>query len=197
MKIDVLPYDPSWPKAFALVQQEIAQTLEGFKPVIEHIGSTSIEGLYAKPIIDILVGLKDEGELDQIIAPMLAQGYVYYEKFNSGMPYRRFFIKLTIEPGSLAIPPIIREGDTIPKDLEEHTYRLAHIHILPYGSEHWTRHVAFRDYIKAHPDVKAAYQQLKQALSLQEWADGNAYNDAKDAFIKTEEANAVAWYAAR
>ncbi|WP_300601582.1 GrpB family protein [Niabella sp.] len=110
------------------------------------------------------------------------------------MPYRRFFVKLHTDPVLLSLPVWIRKGDPIPAALNEHHHRLAHIHVLLLSSEHWTRHIAFRDYLRIHPDVKAAYQQLKEQLSAREWTNGNAYNEAKDAFLKTEECPAVNWY---
>ncbi|MFA4870114.1 MAG: GrpB family protein [Pedobacter sp.] len=62
------------------------------------------------------------------------------------------------------------------------------------NSEHWMRHIAFRDYLRTHPEIRAEYQQLKEELSTQEWKDGNEYNEAKDSFIKTVEQKAVKWY---
>ena len=56
---------------------------------------------------------------------------------------------------------------------------MAHIHVIPTDSEHWLRHIAFRDYLKAYPDVKAEYQKLKEELGKKEWEDGNEYNEAK------------------
>jgi len=56
------------------------------------------------------------------------------------------------------------------------------------------RHIAFRDYLRTHPEIRAEYQQLKEELSTQEWKDGNEYNEAKDSFIKTVEQKAVKWY---
>ncbi|MGV2482374.1 UNVERIFIED_CONTAM: GrpB family protein, partial [Salmonella enterica subsp. enterica serovar Weltevreden] len=68
--------------------------LIGFlNPQIEHIGSTSVEGLSAKPIIDILIGLPDENDLNKTVEPLTGQGFIYYEKYNQDMPYRRFFVK--------------------------------------------------------------------------------------------------------
>ncbi|MFP3802568.1 GrpB family protein, partial [Paraburkholderia sp. SIMBA_027] len=88
----------------------------------------------AKPIIDIMIGVKDEAELDKI--PTLLQGkhYVYYEKYNEDMPYRRFFIKLIDQPQNLGFPDIIHLGDRIPEELHNHSLRIAHIHAIPASS---------------------------------------------------------------
>ena len=110
------------------------------------------------------------------------------------MPYRRFFVKYKINPKSLSIPGIITDKDILPANTDEHNNRLAHIHVLPYNSEHWIRHIAFRDYLRTHPIIKNQYQTLKEQLSNKEWHDGNECNEAKDKFLKTEENKAVRWY---
>ncbi|MOA08135.1 dephospho-CoA kinase/protein folding accessory domain-containing protein [compost metagenome] len=78
--------------------------------------------------------------------------------------------------------------------MHNHAHRIAHVHVLPFGSEHWIRHIAFRDYLRVHPAIKDEYQKLKEQLSTMEWKDGNDYNDAKDSFIKREERKAIKWY---
>ncbi|MBZ4187253.1 GrpB family protein [Niabella beijingensis] len=194
MKITIEPHNPEWRIHFEAIKKELAALTGPIHPEIEHIGSTSVEGLAAKPIIDILVGLKNEADLSSTPQLLMAREYIYFEKYNTAMPYRRFFVKLKTSPKSLSLPVYIRPEDPIPDALNEQPPRLAHIHALPLHSEHWTRHIAFRDYLRAHPIIRVAYQQLKEALSLREWKDGIEYNEAKDAFIKTEERNAVNWY---
>ncbi|MFP3833985.1 GrpB family protein [Chryseobacterium sp. SIMBA_028] len=194
MKITFEKYNPLWKNQFLSIKSELEESLGFLYPKIEHIGSTSVDGLSAKPIIDIMIGVKDEAELDKI--PTLLQGkhYVYYEKYNEDMPYRRFFIKLIDQPQNLGFPDIIHHGDRIPEELHNHSLRIAHIHAIPASSEHWLRHIAFRDYLRTHSQVKDEYQFLKEELSKKEWLDGNDYNDGKDPFIKREEQNAIQWY---
>ncbi|WP_300666115.1 GrpB family protein [Fluviicola sp.] len=195
MKIKLEKHNPNWANDFEDLKRNLIQSIAYLKPQIEHIGSTSVKGLSAKPIIDILVGVNNEDDLDKVIIPLTDNGYVYYEIYNVQMPYRRFFIKHKTTPESLSIPPIITREKDAPNSTEEHDQRLAHIHILPYNSEHWIRHIAFRDYLEFHPEVRDAYQQLKLSLSQKEWLDGNEYNLAKDQFIKTEERKAIEWAA--
>lgn len=194
MKITFEQYNPFWKNQFESIKNELEKSTGFLNPRIEHIGSTSVEGLSAKPVIDIMIGVKDEDELNKI--PPLLQGkdYVYYEKYNEDMPYRRFFIKLIDKPHHLGFPEIIHSKDEIPEELHNHDLRIAHIHTIPVSSEHWLRHITFRDYLRAHPEIKKEYQQLKERLSTMEWLDGNDYNDGKDPFIKREEKNAVQWY---
>ncbi|PKF74568.1 GrpB family protein [Chryseobacterium sp. PMSZPI] len=194
MKITVEQYNPSWKIQFDSIKNELEKNIGFLSPRIEHIGSTSVEGLSAKPIIDIMIGIKDEEELDKIPVLLQGQDYVYYEKYNKDMPYRRFFIKLIDRPRKLDLPEIIHTNDEIPEKIHDHTLRIAHIHVIPISSEHWTRHIAFRDYLRTHREIKDEYQHLKEYLSQKEWYDGNDYNEGKDPFIKRAEQKAVQWY---
>lgn len=194
MKVTFEKYNPLWKNQFECIKKELERSTGFLSPRIEHIGSTAVEGLSAKPIIDIMIGVKDESELNKVPPLLLGKDYVYYEKYNENMPYRRFFIKLTDVPQNLGFPEIIRPDDEIPEKLHNHDLRLAHIHTIPVSSEHWLRHIAFREYLKAHSEAREEYQQLKEELSVKEWFDGNDYNEGKEPFIKREEKKAVQWY---
>lgn len=193
MKIELQKYNPEWENEFKNIKAELIKKIGFVNPHIEHIGSTSINGLSAKPIIDILIGLENSDLLDEVINPLLEQDYVYYPVFNEMMPYRRFFVKHKNKTHLNTINIINNEKD-IPKSTEEHNSRLAHIHILIYNSEHWLRHIAFRNYLRAHLSIQKEYQKLKEELSMKNWLDGNDYNKAKNDFIKIEEKKAIDWY---
>jgi GrpB-like predicted nucleotidyltransferase (UPF0157 family) len=194
MKIKLEKYNIAWKNDFENMKTELLDLIGFINPRIEHIGSTSVENLSAKSIIDILIGVNHEEDLERVITPLTGENYVYYEKYNEMMPYRRFFVKHTIDPAELDVPVIITDQDDAPSNTNEHDLRSAHIHILSYNSEHWIRHIAFRDYLRTNDDIKDQYQKLKEELSLKEWSDGNEYNGAKDDFIKTEEQKAINWY---
>lgn len=194
MRIKLEKYNSNWSNDFEKIKSELLELIGFLNPRIEHIGSTSVEGLSAKPIIDILIGVNNEIDLEKIIIPLTNKDYVYYERFNKDMPYRRFFVKHKINPKDLSIPQILTSNDIVPSSTEEHNYRLAHIHILPHNSEHWIRHIAFRDYLRTHAINRNKYQKLKEQLSKKEWRDGNEYNEAKDQFIKIEENKAINWF---
>lgn len=194
MKITFEPYNPLWKQTFNEIKKELVQEIGFLEPQIEHIGSTAVEGLSAKPIIDILIGVKNSAELDIIPPLLMEKGYVYYEKYNEDMPYRRFFVKLKQAPQRLSLPVHIKPADIIPEELHNHILRVAHIHVMPLDSAHWIRHIAFRDYLRTHLEIKEEYQQLKEKLSTQEWKDGNEYNEGKDVFLKREEQKAINWY---
>lgn len=194
MKITFEKYNPNWATDFENIKDELLKLIGFINLKIEHIGSTSIQGLSAKPIIDILIGVNYEKDLEETITPLISNKYVYYECYNEIIPYRRLFVKYKVNSKDLSIPSRIKDNNKIPASTEEFKCRLAHIHILPYNSEHWIRHIAFRDYLRAHPDIKKQYQILKEELSQREWRDGPEYNEAKDKFIKAEESKAIHWY---
>lgn len=191
MKIELERYNSEWENQFKNIKAELIKEIGFTNPHIEHIGSTSIEGLSAKPIIDILIGLENSVLLDEVINPLLEQDYIYYPIFNEIMPYRRFFVKHKNKIGHLNI---INTEQDIPKSTEEYNSRLTHIHILMYNSEHWIRHIAFRNYLREHVTIQKEYQKLKKELSTKDWLDGNDYNKAKNDFIKIEEKKAIDWY---
>lgn len=191
MKIDVVPFSEKWRESFKQIKTEIQESLVLLKPRIDHIGSTSVEGLSAKPIIDVLVGVKEENQLDKTIHPLLEKGYVYYEIYNTIMPYRRFFVKLK---NNCLDNLIIKRENDIDENLLTHSNRIAHIHIIPENSVHWIRHIAFREYLTRNTEVKRKYQDLKEKLSLRQWKNGNEYNEAKNSFIKFHEGQAIQWY---
>ena len=194
MKITIAPYNPEWPIQFQAIKTELESILEEFNPRIEHIGSTSVPGLAAKPVIDILVGIDGEHLFDKVVETMKDQHrYVYYEVYNSGMPDRRLYVRLKDTENPSRFPRLFREGDFIPHEEMNHA-RIAHVHIWPHLGPQWQRHIAFREYLKAHPKVRAEYERIKKGLSTREWVDGNEYNMGKDAFIKREEARALEWY---
>lgn len=194
MKLPFESYNPAWKTRFEGLKEEIGQKLTEMSPRIEHIGSTSVEGLSAKPIVDIMVGLRQDSDLDLVPALLRNGKYVYYEKYNEPMPYRRFFVRLTTNIKKLGLMEVIGTEDDIPEQMHDHRLRIAHIHVIPEDSEHWLRHIAFRDYLRAHPTVVQEYQTLKERLIQQEWKDGNDYNAGKDVFLKREEQNALMWY---
>ena len=166
-RIIIADYDPAWPGMFAAARDELVRAIGAWVTGVEHIGSTAVPGLAAKPVIDILVGVRTLAEADaHCIAPVVALGYEYIAKYEAEMPYRRYF-KWPAGDGRL-----------------EH-----HIHLVEQGSEFWERHLLFRDYLRAHPDSVRAYERLKRKLAPR-FDDVNDYADAKTEFIRRAEARA-------
>ena len=193
MKIDIAAYDITWPDSFAQIKSELNRILNSFSPIIEHIGSTSVPKLAAKPVIDVAVGLNDLRDLDGTIQPMLSNHFIYYEVYNTGMPERRLFVGLKDKKDHSLFPNTFSEGDEIPHELIN-VHRHCNIHIWKHGSSEWNRHIAFREYLRQHPSVRDQYGKLKEELSIQNWKDVNEYNDGKNDFIQKIQSQAVEWY---
>jgi len=166
-KVLVLPYNPAWPLQFA-AESGILRTIFGTEVVaIHHIGSTSIPGMSAKPIVDLLVEVRDISGLDRFNEKLSESSYT--PKGENGIPGRRYFFK-----GS--------------EDL--HT---AHVHCFQSGNEHIERNLIFRDYLKAHPSEARSYSLLKEILADQFPEDIDSYVEKKDRFIQEIDRRAHAW----
>jgi GrpB-like predicted nucleotidyltransferase (UPF0157 family) len=160
MKVVIVDYRPEWPGMFNSEQALLADALAHADPVIEHVGSTSVPGLAAKPVIDILIGLHDFGIADSMVPAIVSLGYVYVSKYEDVMPYRRFFTR-TIDG-----------------------VRSHNLHMVGIGGEFWKRHLLFRDWLRTHPDDLDGYAELKRSLAEREWRNVNEYADAKTEFIR-------------
>ena len=165
--ITVVPYDPAWPGLYEAEAQAIAGVLGQRLTAIHHIGSTAVPGLAAKPIIDIMPVVHSLSGADAARGVLEALGYEYLGEF--GIPGRRY---------------LRRGGD-------ERTHQ---VHIFAEGDrENIARHLAFRDYLRAHPDVCAEYAALKRALAARYPYDIESYCDGKADFVKKYESLALAW----
>lgn len=165
-----VPHDPDWRAQFLAEQRLIAAALNIPSACIHHVGSTAIPPIYAKPIIDVLVEVEDVGELDARSA-MRALGY--RARGENGIAGRRYFTK--------------DRSDGL---------RSHHVHCFERGSPGVIRHLAFRDFLRAHPDRAETYSKIKQE-ALEFGLLGEAYIGAKASFVEAAERDALAWYAAR
>lgn len=156
-KVEVVEYDPKWPRLFDAERESLARALGDAAVSIEHIGSTAVPGLAAKPIIDILMEVTGLAALDALNPAMETLGYEPRGEF--GIPGRRYFRK---------------GGDD----------RTHHIHAFASGDPGLRRHLAFRDYLRAHPDVAREYAELKKKVAETCGNDLGRYCDGKDAFVK-------------
>jgi len=168
-KVIVLPYEPAWRDAFKREAVRLTNALDEVIISIHHIGSTSVPGLAAKPTIDIILLVPDLDRLDERACAMEALGYE--AKGEYGIPGRRYFRKQT--PAGV------------------HTH---HVHAFLAGSSGAVRHLAFRDYLIAHPAIARQYGDLKLRLAQEHPTDIDAYMDGKAPFIKEHEARALAWW---
>jgi GrpB-like predicted nucleotidyltransferase (UPF0157 family) len=170
-KVEVVPPDPTWRDKFEQESKQVARTLGENVIMVHHIGSTSIPDIYAKPIVDMLVEVKDIHQVESRNAAMEALDYTVKGEF--GIPGRRYFTR----------------------DIEG--TRVYHVHTFQTGSAEITRHLAFRDYLTAHPEFAQQYSDLKRSLAKQFPTDIESYMDGKDGFIKEMERNALEWRASQ
>ncbi|MBA4541866.1 GrpB family protein [Thermoactinomyces daqus] len=167
-KVIVTPYNPRWPEQFAAEAKKIKEALGPEAVCIHHIGSTAVPGLAAKPIIDLIPVVNDIEKIDKLTGNMKAIGYVPMGEY--GIPGRRYFFK-----GSEQV----------------HTHR---VHIFARGNPEITRHLAFRDYLRAHPDEARRYAELKINLAKQYPASIEHYISGKNDLIKELEQKAMRWW---
>lgn len=164
-KVEVVPHDPNWRSAFETDSKLIALALRDNVVAIHHIGSTAIPQIHAKPLIDMLVEVKDIIKVDTQSSEIEALGYQAMGEF--GISGRRFF----------------RKG------------RTHHIHTFEVSSPQIERHLAFRDYMISHPEDAQQYSELKRELANKYHDNIQGYMDGKDGFIKAMDLKAAKWRA--
>jgi len=166
--IMLAPYDSRWPYLFEEEAAHVRSLLDDLVTRIEHIGSTAVPGLPAKPIIDLLVGVRSLDAAKQQAVPVLeAIGYSYWR--DNPNPQRMFLVK--------GLPP--------------HGPRTHHIHMVEPTSAEWER-LLFRDYLREHADEARRYETLKRELAAQFPGDREAYTDGKAQYIAAVMAKARA-----
>jgi GrpB-like predicted nucleotidyltransferase (UPF0157 family) len=161
----MFPFDPSWSAIYERERWRLVSVLEPWlvEP-LEHIGSTSIPGLVAKPIIDIVAVVDDIDRGNEIVSPLDAIGWV-----------------AAPEPGDV----VWREMSFCTPSVERRTH---HLHVVERSSSSWRGWVAFRDYLRVHPEIAAEYSELKCRLADEYGADPNerdAYRAGKASWIST------------
>ena len=164
----VSPPDPKWPADYESERRKIESALGSCLIRTHHIGSTSIAGIYAKPIIDLLADVTALCELDTHTREMQRLGYEVMGEY--GIAGRRFF----------------RKNDST-------GIRTHHIHAFARESAELERHLEFRDFLRAHKKWAKGYSDLKRQLAQTHPCDIEAYMDGKDGFIKEVDRRAAVW----
>lgn len=166
--VSLVDHDPAW-AGLAAAHGAQLQVLGDLLVRVHHIGSTAIPGLIAKPIIDLMPVVASIEALDRERWRIEALGYEYHGEY--GVPGRRFFSL----PGAGT--------------------RLVHVHFFETGSDQIRHNLAFRDYIRAHPDVAAAYAREKRRARDLHPDDSHGYAAEKAAWVRATAADARAWFA--
>lgn len=162
VRIEIVEYDPRWPAMYEDERARVAAALGTLAESIEHIGSTSVPGLSAKPIVDLLVTVAHLGPVDCYVEPLSHLGYTYFPVMGSAERYA------------------FGKGDP-------HTH---HLHIVQHGGEEHLRPRAFRDYLRVHPRDARLYDALKRTLAARFHDDRRAYLAGKTGFVRSIEAKA-------
>jgi GrpB-like predicted nucleotidyltransferase (UPF0157 family) len=157
----VSPYSAQWPEIFRGIREALLDVFLPLGVAVEHIGSTSVSGLAAKPVIDVLLGAQSLRDIESRIGPLGERGYVYVSKYEREIPMRRYFVKSPA--ASLRV----------------------HVHGVEIGSPIWRDHLTFRDALRRDTDLRLQYQALKLRLAEEFAGDKSAYTAAKEPFIQS------------
>ena len=152
------PYNKVWNKAFEQEASLISEKISDYIIEIQHIGSTAIHGIVAKPIIDLAVAINSLSNIEKIIEPLNEIDFIH--RGEQGIPGRHLFVK----------------GD---EDRRTH-----HMHVMEKTNGEWRKHIVFRDYLISHPSVARKYGKLKMKLFKKHEHDREKYTDGKSDFIQ-------------
>lgn len=155
-EMTVVDYDPGWPAAYGAEVARLRAALGDVIARAHHIGSTAVPGLAAKPVIDVLLEVRDLGSLDARDEAMRKIGYEPRGEY--GIPGRRYY----------------------PKGGDRRTH---HVHAFAAGDPHIAEHLAFRDYLRECPDVAAAYARVKREAAAEHRYDPDGYVRHKEDFV--------------
>jgi len=150
----LVPADPSWPAAFAAEAERLRAAAADLPVAVEHVGSTAVPRLVAKPVVDILVGVPSLADADALVPRLQALGYEYVPAFEKQIPDRRYL-----------------------------RTRKTHVHVVRKGGALWYEYLAFRDWLRAHPEDARRYAVLKQQLATRYRHDRDSYTAGKAPFV--------------
>jgi len=153
-------YDPHWPGMFEAERERLLSLFPDDFIAIEHMGSTAVPGLAAKPVIDILAGVASMEAARALVAPLCAQGYTTSAEFNATLTDRQWLMRWA------------------------NGHRTHHLHLVVHGGPVWDQRLRFRDALRADPALAWNYAALKTELAAKHPTDREAYTEAKAAFVR-------------
>jgi GrpB-like predicted nucleotidyltransferase (UPF0157 family) len=166
--VEICEYDATWPLKFEEQRDSLMNAIGNKVVAVEHIGSTAVPGLGAKPIIDIMIGLRQLSDAEDCIEPLRRIGYDYVPELEAEIPERRYFHK---------------GPSNVPK-------KHYHLHMVEINGKFWNAQILFRDYLRTHPDSAQEYLKLKKDLAAKYRLNREAYTEAKTSFIESTIAKA-------
>lgn len=164
-KYDVLPFDPNWSRQFTEYKNKLQRIFPNVQ--IEHIGSTSVEGMSGKPCIDVLVIVPDIKIVEEHIADMEQAGFVYAGQF-------------------------VMENSRLFRVMEDN-HLLANIHFFPEGHPHNKEMLDMRDYLRTHPEEVEGYSNIKKELYAKYPTDYSLYRKEKDEYMNSLKERVLLW----
>ena len=165
--VELRPYTPAWAEAARREVSRLAEALGDHLVVVHHVGSTAIPGIRAKPILDLLPVVRDLAAVDAAQGRVEALGYAWRGEY--GLPGRRY---CTLDDAVTG-------------------HRRVQLHCYEQGSPEIAQHVAFRDHLRSHPEVAAAYEAEKERCRALHPLDSHAYTECKTEWIRRIEAEVV------
>jgi GrpB-like predicted nucleotidyltransferase (UPF0157 family) len=153
-------YQDTWREQFSRVAEQLRASVSDPSAVLEHIGSTSVPGLCAKPVLDVLLGVSSLGEVEASIPTLASAGFVYRPEYEAAIPDRRYFVR--------------PEGQIM----------RVHLHAVLLGGPIWHQHLYFRKTLRQDPLMREHYATLKRSLAVAYAGDKAAYTEAKAPFIR-------------
>ena len=157
--VELVDHSPAWAAEFREESGRLRETLAGLPCEIEHVGSTAVPGLIAKPIIDIAVGFAGVIPLDQAVAAMEAIGYEY--RGNAGADGGHIFVRES--------SPLVRTH---------------HVHVVSRDDPEWPRYLLFRDLLRSSEKAREAYTREKRVLAVRHAANRKRYTVGKNAIVE-------------
>lgn len=167
IRVELLPHDPAWATFARAEASSLRVALGDALLAVHHIGSTAIPGIHAKPIIDLMPVVRELPALDALRGALEEQGYQWWGEL--GLPGRRYCSKDDPLTGK----------------------RLVQLHAYAEGTDDIVRHLAFREFLRQHPDIAAEYDREKLRCQRLHPEDSHAYGDCKGEWIRNIEARAL------
>ena len=164
-RIEVKPYDPKWRTSYLELESVLRQALKDFDVAFEHVGSTSVVGLWAKPILDIDIIYRRSDEKDEILSALSRLGYIH--QGNKGIEARESFDRLS---------------DQVPFH-ESRIWMAHHLYLIDPNCIALSNHLLLRDYLRSHPEAAIAYSRLKREIAERHPHDIESYIDGKTEMI--------------
>jgi GrpB-like predicted nucleotidyltransferase (UPF0157 family) len=165
--VRIVEWDPAWAVVAAEEARRIGAAVGEAGVRVEHVGSTAVPGLAAKPIVDLQLAVVEVGRRDLYVGQLEGIGYLFVPDPDS--PEFHFFAKPAARPRSF------------------------HLHVCAAGSADERRHLAVRDYLRAHPEEAADYEALKREVAARHPGERLAYIAGKEEFVAALERRALAW----